>query len=420
MRSKEIVGSASFSAPPRTFLKALLLLWLITLVIAWAGKTLLHWSPDSWYPFFPWNNRFTDFTDNLSGFQYFHRADFFQHGKIPYAYPAPVGLVLECFYLLGRYSVAAYVCLCLLVFGIAGGLLARAMHSHGLSKIQSIAFVGATLVLSYPFWFMVDRGNIEIVNWVLVALGVAAYWNKRWYLAGAFIGLAISFKIFPFVFLGLLLSARKYGAILFGLLVCAVATLVSTWLFGPTFHAAASGIAAGLQSVKPNYMLRLLPLDSGFDHSLFTVFKVFTFKGLNGQELHYLPIFNRYMVVTAIAGIVIYFWKIRKLPPANQILALTVASVLLPPWSSDYTLTHLYIPWAVLVLLSISLPRQVKVPGLAFAFLCLAYLMAPESYVIIYGVRFAGQLKAVVLLILFFVSISYPFAEPTESMVTAD
>jgi hypothetical protein len=117
------------------------------------------------------------------------------------------------------------------------------------------------------------------------------------------------------------------------------------------------------------------------------------------------------MAVCAVVGVILYFLRIRTLPRANQILALTVASILLPPVSGDYTLVHRYIPWGVLVLVSISLNDARKVKGLVLSFVCMAFLMAPESFAVINGIRIAGQLKAIVLLILFVVSLTCPFEE---------
>jgi hypothetical protein len=88
-----------------------------------------------------------------------------------------------------------------------------------------------------------------------------------------------------------------------------------------------------------------------------------------------------------------------------------VASILLPPVSGDYTLVHLYIPWSVLVLVSISLKDARKVRGLVLSFVCMAFLMAPERFAVIQGIIIAGQLKAIVLIILFIVSITCPFEE---------
>jgi len=221
----------------------------------------------------------------------------------------------------------------------------------------------------------------------------------------------VSFKIFPFVFLGLLFSARKYRALLWGLVVCAVTTFASNWIFGPTASLAAAGLSKGLQWYKLHYILEIHPAETGFDHSLFELIKLATFPGIAAEHAHYLPILNWYMGIAATVGVVLFFRKICRLPRANQILALTVASLLFPPISADYRLIHLYIPWGALVLISIPMRDRQQLRGLAFSFACLAFLMAPESFFAIHGVKFAGQLKAIVLFVLFLVSITCPFEE---------
>jgi hypothetical protein len=183
---------------------------------------------------------------------------------------------------------------------------------------------------------------------------------------------------------------------------------------GPTYQTASAGIANGLDFFRGQYMLQVHPSEIGFDHSLFAVVKKLTFS-LHAVSvahgLYYLPWLYGYMAVCAVVGVILYFLRIRTLPRANQILALTVASILLPPVSGDYTLVHLYIPWGVLVLVSISLNDARKVKGLVLSFVCMAFLMAPESFAVINGIRIAGQLKAIVLLILFVVSLTCPFEE---------
>jgi glycosyl transferase family 87 len=405
-------GNLRLSVPLRRFLQVLLLLWLVLLAVIGIERGLLHWSPDYWYPLFRSDARFTDLTIYQERFRHFHQFDFFTLAGFPFTYPAPVALVYEGFYLLGSYSLDAYFCFSILAFGIAGVLLGRAMWRRGLVAWQAGLFVGLSFLLSYPLWFMIYRANLEVVNWVLVAAGVAAYWNKKWYLAATFLGVAISFKIFPFVFLGLLWSSRKYLAALWGVAVAAVATVLSTWILGPTYHAASAGISQGLEYFRVHYALEIHRFEIGFDHSIFAMIKEVKFHHGIVQEVYFLPWLNGYMAVAALAGVVLFFWKIRKMPRANQILALTVASVLLPPVSSDYTLVHLYIPWAVLVLLSIRGDMKPKMPGLTASFVCLAFLMAPESYIEVYGVRFAGQVKGFCLCILFLISITHPFEEP--------
>jgi hypothetical protein len=77
-------------------------------------------------------------------------------------------------------------------------------------------------------------------------------------------------------------------------------------------------------------------------------------------------------------------------------------------------LVHLYIPWGALVLVSISMKNARKVKRLVFSFVCMALLMAPKRFAVIHGIRIAGQLIAIVLLILFVVSITCPFEDPAS------
>jgi len=410
----------SLGEPLERFLQILFLFWFLMLLFGWIER-VLH-LPGGMYPLFLRTWRFYDFTEFQDKFTYFHQATFFQIPGFYFCYPAPVAIVLDGFMQFGYYALSAYLVFCFLTFIGAGFALGRAMCHRGMGIAQVIFFIGSSMLLSYPFWFLVDRANIEMVNWLLVALGVACYWNKRWYLAAAFFGVAISFKMFPFVFLGLLLSARKYWAIAWSIVICVLTTCASTWFIGPTYRIASEGIAKGMEYFRYQYAIQIHKYELGFDHSLFAIVKEMTHRQYAHTymmhpklpDLYYLPWLYGYMAVAAAAGLILYFWRIRTLPRANQILALTVASIMLPPVSGDYTLIHLYIPWGVLVLISISLKNAHKVRGLVLSFSCMAFLMAPESFAVIYGIRIAGQLKAIVLLILFIVSITYPFEEPAS------
>jgi len=408
--------------PLQRFLQVLVCLWIISFVFGWIEGRIFHWPGASWYPLFPPQARFTDLTIFQDRFRYFHQLQFFAAAGFPFTYPAPVALVCEGFFVFGRYALDAYLCFSLVVLASAAALLGRALFRRGMGIGQTVGFLGVSLLFAYPFWFLVDRGNIEIVNWCLVALGVAAYWNKRWYLAAALLGVAVSFKIFPFVFFGLLLSARKYRAIAFGVLVCGSTTILSTWLVGPTYRVASEGIAHGLEFFRMHYALQVRGQEIGFDHSAFAIVKELVYNRSPGP-LYYLPWLNGYMIAAASAGILLYFWKIRALPRPNQILALTVASVLLPPVSADYTLVHLYVPWGVLVLVSASVSDPRKVRGLILSMSCMAFLMAPESFVVLHGFKFGGQLKALVLVGLLWVSIAFPIKEsvpaPSEETTPA-
>jgi hypothetical protein len=408
----------------KRFLQFLCGFTLIAVIAGWIQKDIFHRSELYWYPFISAKFRFNDFTIFQEPFKLFHQRAFFESPDFVFAYPAPAAFVYQSFFSFGDYATAVFLTFCVLVVLSACVLLGRAMHRRSLGVLQAVIFLGISLMLAYPFWYLLDRANIEIVNWLLVALGVTAYWEKKWYLAATMIGVAMSLKIFPFVFLALLISERKYLATAWGVFVGALSTVTSTWFIGPSYQIASKGIAGGLAYFRLHYVLEIHNLEIGFDHSIFAIIKealhAYLQKHLSAtciQEQYFPSWLNGYMLVAAILGLVVYFGKIRHLPRPNQILALTIASILLPPVSYEYTLMYLYIPWAALVLFAISSTDARKVPGLIFSFACLAFLLTPETYISFRGLPIAGQLKALVLMTLFVVSVTCPFRSEEESGV---
>ena len=397
-------------APLLRFVQVQCLVWSSTIIIGWIERDALHLPEAFWYPLFLRAVRFTDLTIYQERFSYFHHAEFFTLPGFPFTYPAPAAIAYEGLFLFGSHALAAYISLCFGAFLCAALLLARRMRRVA-SGSDIAAFLWCSFLFSYPFWFMVDRANIEIIVWLLLGLGVAAYWNKKWYLSATSIGVAISFKIFPFVFLGLLLSARKYKAAALAVCTAAFTTFASIWILGPTYKIASEGVSRGIEYFRVEYLLHFRTSEIGFDHSAFSVIKQMLSEFPASPERYYRPWLNGYLVVAVAAGLILYFWKIRSLPRTNQVLALTVASILLPPLSGDYTLIHLYIPWALLVVVAISSNEDRPPRGLTLCFVCMAILMAPESFLFIHGVRIAGQFKAVVLVVLFVVSVVCPFED---------
>jgi hypothetical protein len=391
----------------RFYLWPLTGLWSLALVAGGVERHLLHWPFVYWYPFFSPQYRFTDLTIFAPRFQHFGAAAFFSIPGFPFTYPAPAAIAFQGFYLFGGHALALYLGFCAAVCYGAGAILAFAMHRRGAGLLNAAGFVGASFLLSYPFWFLADRANIEMASWLAAALGVTCYWKKFWIGAATFFGLAASLKLYPIVYIALLLSARRYVAAAWTLVVAAAATAGSTFLLGPSYRVSAAGIAKGLAFFRTAYAMQIRPAEIGFDHSLFALVKKIARASASPGAL-----LDVYLVLGAAFGLFIYVWKIRNLPRANQILALTVSAILLPPVSYDYTLINLYIPWAVLILIAVS-GNQGR--GVMLSFVCMAILMAPESYLFFHGLRIAGQFKAVVVMALLAISLTYPIEEPSPT-----
>ena len=100
---------------------------------------------------------------------------------------------------------------------------------------------------------------------------------------------------------------------------------------------------------------------------------------------------------------------------------LTVACIILPPVSYDYTLLHLYTAWVPLVLLLIEEWREQgrSTRGTAALVLCFALLLAPLNEFILRGESLGGQIKCLALLGLALTILRFPFPASSAEVTRA-
>lgn len=397
--------------PLRDFASLTFKLSALCLLVELFCGLILHWPfPYNWpipaiYPF-------SDFYTFKPQFAYFHSAAYFSfHG--PFAlYPAPLLVAYRFFYYF-PYSTATFLTTLTAFFLLGAVLLWRALTVQGVSALQTSAFVGTIALLSYPFWFEFQRANMEFVVCLFVTSGIWAFLKGRGYSAAVCFGIAGAMKIFPLVFLGLFLSRRQYRQLLVTLATLVTTTVVTLWLLCPDISLSWHEIQREMNLSRSTYMLRYSEV--GFDHSLFAVSKAALILGKFFTHATHPPgpellsrLLSIYLPLAAVTGTGLYFWKIQRLPVINQVICLTVAAVLLPPLSYDYTLIHLYAPWAALVLFAVE-RQDTFTPGLAAALSCFAILFAPVSEVIIHRHSSGGQVKAFALVALMIVALRYRF-----------
>ena len=405
----------SLALPPllRRFVQLLAALTLLCAVTELFCASVLHLYAR--YAYSMLDEYFPDFRYFADRFASLHTLEFFTKTPgHPFMYPAPAALPYAFFFLTSPQHALRYFLLVMVgSFLLAAVLLARALARRGLSLRGASAFSAATLLLSYPFWFVYHQGNMEWFVWLVLSLGLWSFFRNRPYVAAICIGIAGSIKIFPFLYLGLLLSRRRYLPIAVSLLFAVALTLVSLWIVYPDLRVSWTYIQAGVDNFRQVFMLHLRE-ERGFDHSLFGLYKNLAPHLPTPDRLA--RILSLYLLVAATAGIALYVLRIRKLPVINQLLALTVASILLPPTSFDYTLVHLYAPWVLLLFYLLHRYRQdpslrSASPALAPTLLCFAVLFAPLTEFIVHGETIGGPIRAVALVLLFTLALVYPFPD---------
>jgi hypothetical protein len=421
--------SARLSLPPAllAFWLCLMAMTLLSIAYTLIATYVLRLDYPYGLPLFFADDRWFDFTIYHDRFQHFRTAAFWDAYEYPFTYPAPLAVLYALLYRMPhalRYYLVAYAA----ATAAAMLMLRRSLVERGVANSAAIVFTLTLFVTSYPLRTLFESANTEGITAILAAVGIYAVLRERCWLGAALIALAGTLKIFPFILLALLLSKRRYREFAWGLLVAATVTLASLAAVGPSIAEAQQHIDAGIRYVKYTFIFSVNPAAVTFNHSLFTLVKF----AVVGFERHLHPMvihthadfvvraareralldttFTLYVAAAALFGVVAYFAWIRRLPLLNQVLALTVCALLLPPLSADYTLLHLLFPFALLCLYAVEQWRAgVAVRGLTACLVCFAPIFAFQTY-ITWRYRFSCEVRTLAMIALLTLVMRYRFA----------
>jgi hypothetical protein len=366
-----------------------------------------------------------DFNVFGPGFQHFGTPQFWSSFDYAFTYPAPLGVVFAMFFRLSH-PIRVYESILCIALAVGAWSFVRELTRRQIAPALALSFTLTTLTMTWPLIFQLDTANIEGLVVIVLAAGLIALLKDRWWLGCALIGIAGAMKIFPFVLLALALSKRRYTEFAGGIAIAAVVMIASLAILGPSVVDAQRHINVGFALVRELYFFSMSRLAPAFDHSLWMPVRfaaVFT-----DRMLHPLPLAEQaartrlvlersldiYMLTTAALGTILFFTKIRTMPLLNQILALTVCAVLLPPLSLEYTLLHLLLPFALLCTYAVDMAsRGERTKGLESGFLCLAVIFNCDAF-LNHRYLFAAEARLVALVALLIVVLTHRFEWPVR------
>ena len=218
----------------------------------------------------------------------------------------------------------------------------------------SIFYAAVFSLLSYPVLFAINRGNFEL--WVFVLLYLFSYYlnQKRFIRSAIFLSLAISLKIFPAVFLIVMLSCKKFKAAIYACLFTLCTTLISLAVFASrSSHNVSKLISQYVNTYTIGYVKEYVVDNRGLDfgHSLYGLLKlrIFSFyKTTNITDVTLKKIttlLNSYtrIQISLLVILSAYILFIEK-ELWKKITLMVIAMNLLPFVSSDYKLINFFIP----------------------------------------------------------------------------
>ena len=410
--AREASGRVRLPPELRAFWVASLATFALTFVVGWlkwrAGLSRYNWDPLS-------DPLFGDLMEYPGTYKLLHSAAFFFNvAGNPWAYPmfSPVAYPpFAAAVMAPLYAFPIPELLYLLVSGawlaVLVGWVGRGLVRVGVAPATAVLMPLSLVLISFPIERLVHQGNIEIVLWMLTALGVLAFLRGHDDAAALLWGLAAAMKLFPLVLLVLLLPRRKWRAFAEGVATFVGATVWALWWLGPSVRVAWAGTMVNVFRYQGARTAEWTLRELVANHSLIEVAKIVAMIAHYPMDKLTLPYFACGAAVMGAA----LFGKLWKMPVANQVLAVSTFMVMFPPISYYHALVHMVAPLVLLGWIAIRAQQAgVRVRGLQGTMLLFVPLFAPFT-LLTYPTVFVycGLVQALLLLVLFLCALEYPF-----------
>lgn len=266
--------------------------------------------------------------------------------NLPYAnlavYPPLNFVLMEPFSWIGRTpSTVLWVAL-----GAGGMTIFMFAELNFIGLLDRVAISLGVVCFSYPFLFGFDRGNFEILVTLALAGGVYCFQRRNYLASGAAFGVAGALKIYPIVFVSLLLIRHKWVAAIVAVVTAAVLTDIASAAYGFTLPEMLNVLKTNSVAYNETYVINDAGLAWG--NSFYGAAKVvLTQPGEIDQVRAIFAVYGRLIPLGLVAA-ALAAWLL-PLRLWEQVTLLTVALVGLPAASADYRLLHFVIPAALFV-----------------------------------------------------------------------
>lgn len=201
----------------------------------------------------------------------------------------------------------------------------------------AIAGLLAILLLNYPLWYLLDRGNIDFLVYIFIFLFVWCYRQKYDWPAVLFLIGAVNLKLYPAILAVLYLKDRQYRKFFAAAFGSLALFGLSLWSLGGNWR----GFFANLQRFQERYVFSLDGINCS--HSLFGWFKLWAHELGNVDQFAGYTFGYTVLALILAALVSIYVIWVEKVFWKNLYLLLAMM-LLLPHTSFDYRMIVLVIP----------------------------------------------------------------------------
>lgn len=212
-----------------------------------------------------------------------------------------------------------------------------------LSKLQNFQNIFILTFLSYPFLYAVDKGNLDLFLFIILALAVYTFKKEKYFISAVLFAFENAMKPFPVLFLLLFLYKKRYKEFFLSILLSGLLVLGGFMALNGDFFDKISvfiqdiGLMSGIYYNFDNFGLT-------FTSSLFYPLKWLFCKIGEVPLLSTIKFVYYYNIFYKFAVVAIVFFTWREKVFWKQITLLTTSMLLLPYLIYDHKLIFLFIP----------------------------------------------------------------------------
>lgn len=266
------------------------------------------------------------------------------------------------------------------------------------------------LFLTYPVFFLFDRGNYVMLTFIFLYLFVFYYYvHPSWSLC--FLSAAIAMKVYPIFFILLLLNQRRWKDICKVTLMTGCFCIIPLFLFKNSFWENLTNFFANFFSFSGGYATEIANMS--WNLSLMGVIKLPIM--LFNQGTVPFSVVIPYLLLVVLVFCIVLFLLNKEMQLARKVNYLLVMQLLIMPISVDYNLIYMYIPFLLL------LKKEKLDRDDFFTIIIIALLFVPKAYGVLFHERISFvTIQSFINPILLLSLIVYPFLKYVKSYLEKD
>lgn len=269
----------------------------------------------------------------------------------PYSPPAewqnyfPLSFVILFPFSLMENGTVAYAVFALIFIGVFVYLNIKNLACEDLGKMENFKNIFILSILTYPFLYLIDRGNFDMVIFIFLAGFVYFFKKEKYKVSAILLALANAMKPFPFLFLTLFLIKKKYKEFFISLAVSALLIVGSFFFFKGNVIDQICVLIQSWVSYSGGYVAYN---DSSYGmvngSSLYIFLKLIFCQLTQTPLVSPLLLFKIYNILNLVILALVVFLTFREKLFWKQLFLITSYMVFIPPAVYDYKLIFLFLP----------------------------------------------------------------------------